>query len=108
MTVAASRGNFKIMATVSFTHVGYITSINPGATLHWWWNNAADERVRSFSVDSMVPSPFIPGTVQVEITRVEYRQIYNGSSFEREVHFWIKNTGSVKADFAVHMATIAE
>jgi hypothetical protein len=44
-----------------------------------------------------------------EITRVEYREIYNGpGDREKEIHYWIKNTGSVKADYALHMATIRE
>ena len=96
------------MATVSFTHIGYITSISPGATLHWWWNNAPSERVWAFSVDAMVPAPFIPSTAKVEISRVEYREVYDGATFEKEIHFWIKNTGSVTASFAVHMASIRE
>ena len=99
------------MATVSFSHVGFIKSISPGTTQHFWWNNAAAQRVWAFSVDAMVPQSVpVPGsTAQVEITRVEYREIYNvPGDREKEVHYWIKNTGSVKADYALHMATIRE
>ena len=96
------------MATVAFSHVGYITSIGPGATLHWWWNNAPSERVWTVSADAIVPFPFIPSTAKVEITRVEYRETYDGSKFEKEIHFWIKNTGSVTANFAVHISSIRE
>jgi hypothetical protein len=100
------------MASIAFYHVGYITSIAPNVTQHWWWNNAAAQRVWSFSVDAMVPlsPPPIPGaTAKIQITEVEYREIYSGGqSFEKEVHFWIKNTGSISANFAVHMAVVQE
>jgi hypothetical protein len=99
------------MASVSFSHVGFIKSISPGVTQHYWWNNAADQRVWAFSVDAIVPSSVvIPGsTACVEITRVEYREIHNGGGDrEKEIHYWIKNTGTVKADYALHMATIKE
>ena len=40
---------------------------------------------------------------------VEYRENYKGgSSLEKEVHFWIKNTGTSTANFAVHMAEVQE
>jgi hypothetical protein len=100
------------MATVSFFHVGYISSLAPGATTHWWWNNAPAQRVYAFSVDAMVPvniPPQIGATAKFQITTVEYREIFNGGqSFEKEVHFWIKNTGTITADFAVHMTEVQE
>jgi hypothetical protein len=100
------------MASVSFFHVGYITSISPGVTLHWWWNNAPSERVWTFSVDAMVPlsPPPIPGaSARMQVTSVEYRENYKGgSSLEKEVHFWMKNTGTSTANFAVHMASVQE
>lgn len=100
------------MATVSFFHVGYVTSIAPSATLHWWWNNAPAERVYTFSVDAMVPlsPPPVPGaSARIQVTPVEYRENYGGGqSFEKEVHFWIKNTGSITANFAVHMVQVQE
>jgi hypothetical protein len=99
------------MASVSFQHIGYTTGIAPGATHHWTWNNAADMRVWTFSVDASVSLkiPPAPGaTARCEVTKVEYRQVYNGSSFEREIHFWVKNVGTVDADYAIHMATVRE
>jgi len=101
------------MAAVSFQHIGYVTGIAPGLTHHWWWNNAADERVWSLSVDASIPlMTAFPGAVaKVEITRVEYRENYHGggsSGFEREIHWWIKNTGTTQANYAIHMATIRE
>jgi hypothetical protein len=99
------------MATVSFYHVGNITSIAPGATHHLWWNNAPAERVWAFSVDAMVPLtiPPSPGaSARLQITSVEYRENYNGSSFEKEIHFWVKNTGAIQANYAVHMSVVRE
>jgi hypothetical protein len=100
------------MASISFIHVGYINSISPGVTHHMWWNNAPAERVWALSVDAMVPLniPPSPGaSARVQITNVEYRENYNGgSSFEKEIHFWIKNTGTIKANYAIHMAVVSE
>lgn len=100
------------MATVSLIHVGNITSISPGTTHHWWWNNAPTQRVWGVSVDAMVPlniPPQLGATAQLQVTSVEYRQIYNGgSSLENEVHFWIKNTGSITANYAVHLSSVQE
>jgi hypothetical protein len=100
------------MATVSFVHVGNITSLAPGVTTHWWWNNAAAQKVWAFSVDAMVPlniPPQVGATAMFQVTAVEYREIYSGgTSLEKEIHFWIKNTGTITANFAVHMAIIGE
>jgi hypothetical protein len=97
---------------MSFIHVGYVTSIAPGATIHWHWNNAPKEVVWTFSADAMVPLgvPPVPGaTARIQVSPVEYREIYHGgSSFEKEVHYWIKNTGTIKADFALHMVQVWE
>jgi hypothetical protein len=100
------------MATVSFFHVGNVTSIPAGSTHHWVWNNAPAQRVWAFSVDAMVPiniPPQVGATAMLQVTSVEYREIYNGgSSFEKEVHFWIKNTGSISANYAIHMTEVSQ
>jgi hypothetical protein len=101
------------MAVVSFHHVGWLTGISPGATHHWWWNNAPGERVWSISVDAMLPLRMAyPGAAaKVEVTRIESRENYHGggsSGFEREVHWWVKNTGTLQADYLIHMATVRE
>ena len=52
---------------------------------------------------------FDPGAVaRLQVSSVEYRENYNGQAFEKEVHFWIKNTGSTTANFAVHMVQVRE
>jgi hypothetical protein len=100
------------MATVSLIHVGNISSLAPGAITHWWWNNAPAEKVWAISVDAMVPiniPPAVGATAKLEVTAVEYREIYKGgSSFEKEIHFWIKNTGAITANFAVHMSMVSQ
>ncbi|MET0450514.1 MAG: hypothetical protein ABW137_01635 [Mycobacterium sp.] len=101
------------MAAVSFDHIGYITSITPGTTHHVWWNSAAAQRVWAFSVDAMIakkiPPPAPGASARVEITHVEYREVFHGpNNLEKEIHWWIKNTGTIDANYAIHMATIAE
>ena len=100
------------MATVSFDHIGYITAISPGATHHVSWNNAAAQRVWAFSVDTMLSLTIPPASgtsARLEITHVEYREVYNGpANLEKEIHWWIKNTGTIDASYAIHMATIRD
>ena len=96
------------MASVSFSHIGYITAIEPGETHHVSWNNAAAQRVWAFSVDTMITPKNLP-SARIEITKVEYREVNNGSGdLEKEIHWWIKNTGTFDASYAIHMATIKE
>ena len=100
------------MAVITFHHLASGT-LSPGETHHWHWNNAGREKVWAFGVDAEVPLMFaFPGAVaKVEITRVEYRQIFNGpasSNTEQEVHRWVKNTGTVEANYYMHMAVIKE
>ena len=46
---------------------------------------------------------------RLEITHVEYREVYNGpGNLEKEIHWWIKNTGTIDASYAIHMATIRD
>jgi hypothetical protein len=98
------------MAQVTFQHL-VSGALGPGATHSWTWNNASEERVRAFSVDAEVPplTGFPGATAKVEITRVEYRQNFNGpGDTEQEIRFWVKNTGTMAANYYVHMATIRE
>jgi hypothetical protein len=100
------------MASVTFAHIGFITAIEPGDTHHVSWNNAVAQRVWAFSVDAMLSlkiPPAVGASARVEITRVEHREINNGSGdLEKEIHWWIKNTGTTDASYAIHMATIRE
>ncbi|MFG0329204.1 MAG: hypothetical protein ACF8PN_04825 [Phycisphaerales bacterium] len=98
------------MATTSFHHLGDIFSIMPGVTHHWKWNNAATERVWTFSVDAYVPLMLaFPGAeTRLEVLKTEYRQNYDGDRFEHEIHFWVKNVGTMRADYYIHMAVVRE
>lgn len=95
------------MAGVVVQKIG-TASILPGATHEWWWNNAAAERVWSFSVDVRPlkwTAIFAPVTLKVEVTRVEYHLRFPSvSQQEREVHCWVKNTGTVDAVYELRMA----
>jgi hypothetical protein len=100
------------MPVVTFHHLSSGT-LFPGDSHHWVWNNAGREKVWAFSLDAEVPLMFaFPGAqARVEITRVEYRQNFNGpgsGDTEQEVHRWVKNTGSVPANYFMHMAVIRE
>ena len=85
------------MSSVTFAHIGYITSIEPGDTHHVSWNNAAAQRVWAFSVDarlSLKTPPAIGAPARVEITRVEYREVNNGSgNLEKEIHWYAPRRG---------------
>jgi hypothetical protein len=100
------------MASIVFRHLGFTTSIAAGDTHHWWWNNAPSEQVWSISADAVLtPKAILLGgatTAQIEITKVEYRHNYDGKTFEREIHFWIRNNGKGEADFNIHMVQIGE
>jgi hypothetical protein len=97
------------MPSITFYHLAS-GLLQAGETHGWTWNNIGSETVRPFSVDAQVPPlGAYPGqSAKVEITRVQYRQTYDGSSFKRQVAYWVKNTGSGAAYYYVHMAVIKE
>ena len=85
--------------------------LEPGETHHWLWYNAPEKRVWSFSVDVSIPkyiTLFGSSTLKVEVTRVEYRFLWNGfdKPSKREIHYWIKNTGDLPANYFTNMAII--
>ena len=95
------------MAAVTFQDFASGTNLAPEQTAHWWWNNAVGDRVWSFSVDPLPISLKFPNaSYRVEIVRVQYRRNHNFNAFEREIHIWVKNTGNITTNYAIHMATI--
>jgi len=60
----------------------------------------------------MVPiniPPAVGSSAMLQVTAIEYREDYKGgNNFEKEIHFWIKNTGTITANFAVHMSMVSE
>jgi hypothetical protein len=100
------------MPQIGFHHLGQ-GQLSPGDTTHWWWNNAGRQKVWSFSADAEVPLIWtFPGAqAKIEIMKVEYRQNFNGpkaSDTEQEIHLWLKNTGTVHANYYIHMSVIAD
>lgn len=98
------------MADILFVEVGFVHSIAPGDIHHWVWHNAPMLRVWAFSVDAfLVPLPLpAPGdSARIQIPTVEYRETFNGR-FEHQVHFWVKNTGTVDADYFIRMTEVRE
>lgn len=77
---------------VQYLGTGYL---EPGQTHHWWWNNAPEGHVWWFSVDVRTPKYqilFAPYTMQVEVSRVEYRRRFDSpGDQEQEIHVWVKN-----------------
>ena len=65
------------------------------------------------SADAEVPLIFaLPARRPRSRSRgVEYRQNFNGpgsDDTEQEIHLWLKNTGTVHANYYIHMSVIQE
>lgn len=95
------------MASVSYYDLVTVANINPGATHHWKWNNAPQNRVWSASLDVWRAKYVSSGTPRMVVTKIEYRSLYGGPTLsEREVHFWVKNTGNVNANYRLNAVSI--
>lgn len=68
----------------------YSNSVAPGATQHWYWNNAGSTAAYKVGLSPTGASTSSP--CQFEVTRSWDVQQYGG---EREFHFYIKNTGTI-------------
>ena len=82
----ATEGGFKVLT---------FTNVQPGATVHGWWNNANSEVYRLNAWPKVAPGV----TASAEITNV--RSSVHGSPSERELHFDVKNTGATAIDIDV-------
>ncbi len=71
------------------------TSVAPGATVHGWWNNANAEVYRLNAWPKVAPGV----AASAEITKIS--SVVHGSPSEREVHFYVKNTGTTTSDIDV-------
>jgi hypothetical protein len=100
------------MAQVTFTNLAAGIGMEPGETHHWWWNNAGNDRVWSFSVD---PYAIWDGAkwnpVKAEITKVYEVHKYSpgtaiGNPSEREIHVMVKNTGNYELNYELFMSSI--
>ena len=70
-------------------------NVAAGATAHGWWNNATAEMYRL----SAWPEVAAGISASAEITQI--RSIVHGNPSERELHFWVKNTGTTTIDIDV-------
>jgi D-alanyl-D-alanine carboxypeptidase len=71
------------------------TNVQPGATVHSWWNNANSEVYRLNAWPKVAPGV----TASAEI--VTTSGVVHGSQSERELHFDVKNTGATVIDIDV-------
>ncbi len=89
--------------------------LNPGETLHSWWNNASPAN----AVWSANAVPLTTGSTntgfnqdtQLEVTRLwrRYKVVEKSTSqisdvdIESEIHYEVKNIGNTKARFIVYL-----
>ena len=71
------------------------TNLQPGTTAHGWWNNANSEVYRLNAWPNVAPGV----AASAEITKSSF--VVHGNPSERELHFWVKNTGTTQVDIAV-------
>jgi CubicO group peptidase (beta-lactamase class C family) len=81
-----TEGGFKVLT---------LTNVQPGATAHGWWNNANSEVYRLNAWPKVSPGV----SASAEITKVQ--SIVHGNPSERELHFYVKNTGASAVDIDV-------
>lgn len=83
------------MATSGGLKLETLTQVAPGATVGRKWNNANAE------VYSLHAWPVVPAGVDssAEITRISF--VVHGNPSERELHYWVKNTGTTQVDIDV-------
>ena len=72
-----------------------LPQVAPGATVGKKWNHANSE------VYSLHAWPVVSAGVNAsaEITKTSF--VVHGNPQERELHFWVKNTGTTPVDIAV-------
>ena len=89
--------------------------LNPGATGHWWWNNASPAN----AVWTANAVPLATGSTtagfdqdtQLEVTRIWRRfkvvekstNQFSDTDIESEIHYEIKNLSGTKAKFNVYL-----
>jgi hypothetical protein len=83
------------MATSGGQKFVTLSQVAPGATVGSKWNNANAE------VYNLHAWPVVSAGVDAsaEITKSSF--VVHGNPSERELHFWVKNTGTTQVDIAV-------
>lgn len=83
------------MATSGGGKFGTFTQVAPGATVNSHWNNANAE---VYSLQAWPKAA--PGVAaSAEITKISF--VVHGNPSERELHYWVKNTGTSKVDIDI-------
>jgi hypothetical protein len=84
-----------IMAASGGLKLTTLKKVAPGATIFRKWNNANAE------VYSLHAWPVVAAGVDssAEITRTSF--VVHGNPQERELHYWVKNTGATQIDIDV-------
>ena len=71
------------------------TDVQPGASVHGWWNNANSEVYRL----NAWPKVAVGVNASAEIVKIS--SLVHGNPTERELHFDVKNTGATKIDIDI-------
>ncbi len=83
------------MATSGATRLITFTNVAPNVTAHSWWNNANAEVYRLNAWPKVAPG--VAGSAEITKTT----SVVHGSPSERELHFYVKNTGTTNIDIDV-------
>ena len=97
------------MAKVTVRTLGTGMELAPGKSRHHWWNNAPWGKVFGLEV-VLLPRAIEPSkrTYKAEITRQwrVYKRKPNILKGELEIHYIVKNIGTMTLKYEVKMATI--
>lgn len=83
------------MATSGGLKLTTIKQVAPGATVGRKWNNATAE---VYSLDAW---PVVAAGVESSAEIMKINFFVHGNPSERELHYWVKNTGTTKVDIDV-------
>jgi CubicO group peptidase (beta-lactamase class C family) len=83
------------MATQGATKLKTFTNVAPNTTVHTWWNNANAEVYRLNAWPNVAPGV----AASAEITKTS--SVVHGNPPERELHFYVTNTGTTNIDIDV-------
>jgi hypothetical protein len=83
------------MATSGGQKLVTLSQVAPGATVGSKWNNANAE------VYSLHAWPVVSAGVNASAEIAKTSFVVHGNPSERELHFWVKNTGTTQVDIAV-------
>ena len=83
------------MSSSGILRMTTLTQVQPNQVVHRWWNNANAETY----ILNAWPVTAPDGVAAVQIVKQEFRRI--AGTGERELHFWVKNTGTITTDIEV-------